>query len=74
MGLFFGGGRKGCKVTLYGFIDVSLYTSWINRINYILLMLLMFSKHLAHSEPHDSPARQVGPLFGPPGHADVQPG
>lgn len=60
-------------MTLHRFLDVSLYTSWINRINYILLMLLMLSKHSVHSEPHNSPARQVGPLFESPRHADVQP-
>lgn len=46
MSLLFGGEREGRKVTLHGFIDVSLYASWINRVNYIFLMLLMFPKLL----------------------------
>lgn len=63
--LFGGGGKEGCKVTLYEFIDVSLCTSWLNRINYIVLMLLMLLEHLLHLKPHSrNPGRWVGPFFG----------
>lgn len=62
--LLFGGGKVGCKVTLYEFIDASRYTSWWNKIHYIPLVLLVSLKHLVHLEPPSNPVRWMGPFSG----------
>lgn len=50
-------------MTLCEFLDGSLYAFWLNRINYIFLMLLTFLKRLAHLEPRKQTCEVGGALL-----------